>query len=142
YGKQLRRLAVELDVVDHVRFPGHIDSRLAYWASDVNALLSTSEGFGLVVVEGMLCGAVALRSKSAGGADQVEEGKTGLLVEDLIPAKVAEAISWTLEHPEELARMRDAAAAFSRTRFGLARMADQVEAIYEEAIAIARRYQK
>lgn len=137
--EELRQQAGALGVAERVSFPGFVEPRDAYWASDINALVSTSEGFGLVVIEGMLCGVLALRSGSAGASDQIVAGETGCLVDDLSPHGVADAIRWTLAHPQEVVRINAAASEFARSRYGLARMADQVEVIYEEAMAVARR---
>ena len=134
--EHLRDLATKAGVTDRVCFAGFVDPRLAYWASDVNALVSVSEGFGLVVIEGMLCGTLSVRSDTAGASDQICDGETGYLVQELTASGIALAIRRALDDHDGAARIRLAASEFVRSRYGMARMAAQVEAIYDEASAI------
>ncbi len=54
--------------------------REVYWASDIFALPSRSEGFALVVAEAMCCGTVPIRTPGGGAKDQIEEGITGYTI--------------------------------------------------------------
>ncbi|MEM9417712.1 MAG: glycosyltransferase family 4 protein [Planctomycetota bacterium] len=66
---------------DVVLMPGHVDPLPWYQAADVMLLPSTTEGFPLVCVEAMLCGLPLIRTRSGGCDEQIEEGKTGHIVE-------------------------------------------------------------
>ncbi len=75
-------------------FLGYVDElREIYWASDIFALPSRSEGFALVVAEAMCCGAVPIRTPGGGARDQIEEGKTGYI----IPFDDVEALSEAIQ---------------------------------------------
>jgi len=75
-------------------FLGYVeDLREVYWASDIFALPSRSEGFALVVAEAMCCGTVPIRTPGGGARDQIEEGKTGYV----IPFDDAEALSKAIQ---------------------------------------------
>lgn len=75
-------------------FLGYVDElREVYWASDIFALPSRSEGFALVVAEAMCCEAVPIRTPGGGARDQIEEGKTGYI----IPFDDAEALSEAIQ---------------------------------------------
>lgn len=93
--KQIKDYAFASD--DDLRcflFLGYVeDLREVYWASDIFALPSRSEGFGLVVAEAMCCGTVPIRTPGGGARDQIEEGKTGYI----IPFDDADALSKAIQ---------------------------------------------
>jgi glycosyltransferase involved in cell wall biosynthesis len=137
YAFQLTRVAAEHDVAEAISFPGFVDARTVYWASDANVLASRLEGFGLVVIEGILCGALAIRSNSAGAGDQIEDKRTGLLIDANSPSSIADALHLAMTKPVEARNMRRAAHERVAGRFTLDRMAGQVAGIYAEAIECA-----
>ncbi len=97
---------------------------------DVYAHSSWGEGMGSVLIEAAACG-VPVAATSAGGIPEVVSGgETGLLVLPRHPEALAEAILRLLAEPQLSARL--AAAARARLpRFGLARMADSMEELYD-----------
>ncbi|TKX83975.1 glycosyltransferase family 1 protein, partial [Halorubrum sp. SS5] len=79
---RLRNLASELGVSNRVRFLGFVpDDELPalYASSDLFVLLSSYEGYGLVLLESMACGTPVVASR-AGGITTVVDGKSGALV--------------------------------------------------------------
>ncbi len=119
---------------------GFQDPRTVYWASDINALVSLEEGFGLVVIEAAMTGLPPLRSRSAGADDQVTHGQTGLLVDaksvDTIVAELDKLVTNKL-YREQLG---DSANASARAKYSLDVMAEQVEGVYREAVAESRNF--
>ncbi|HIH09953.1 MAG TPA: glycosyltransferase [Candidatus Diapherotrites archaeon] len=82
--KNAHNLIKQLGLEGRVRFMGNIDypkMPLAYHASDVTALCSRNEGFGLAITEAMLCGRAVIGNKIGGIPEQVKDGKNGYLVE-------------------------------------------------------------
>jgi phosphatidylinositol alpha-1,6-mannosyltransferase len=82
---RLSDLAVRLGVADRVRFLGHApreDLAGLYAAADLFVLASTGEGFGIVLLEAMACGAPALALAAGGTADPLADGALGRLVEE------------------------------------------------------------
>lgn len=81
----LRDRAVELGVVDRVRFAGFVDERerhRLYASSWVSLVPSIKEGWGLVVVEAGLHATPSIAFRGAGGvAESIQDGVTGLLAE-------------------------------------------------------------
>ena len=70
-------------IADRVKFVGpSSDVGRYYAASDVFALPTTYEAWGLVIVEAMACGLPVLTSRLAGAAITVQEGKTGELLDN------------------------------------------------------------
>jgi glycosyltransferase involved in cell wall biosynthesis len=82
YAQSLRDLVSELDMVDRVRFVGHVDEpRLLLLEADVMVHASVlPEPFGTVVIEGMYAGCLVIATTPGGPAECVVNGKTGLLV--------------------------------------------------------------
>jgi glycosyltransferase involved in cell wall biosynthesis len=80
------RLAGDLGLRDSVRFLGFVtESELVAWYNrcTVFALPSLSrvqEGFGLVAVEAMACGAPTVVSDAMGAADAIRDARAGLVV--------------------------------------------------------------
>jgi glycosyltransferase involved in cell wall biosynthesis len=78
---------------------------------DVLLLPSIVEGRALVQQEAMSCGLPLIVTASAGGADLIDEGRTGFLVPIRAPEKIAEKIAWLADHRDEIPAMRQAARA-------------------------------
>jgi len=88
--QKLQNLAVELGIMDSVRFAGHVPEELlpdCYNLCDVFAMLNREEadgdleGFGMVFLEANATGKPVIGGRSGGTADAIEEGKTGFLVD-------------------------------------------------------------
>ena len=60
------------------------------------------EGFGLVLLEAMAAGLVPITTRNCGGADIVEDGVNGFLIEVGDTDAIVEKIMWCKSHPEEL----------------------------------------
>lgn len=79
----------QLGMTNRVQFTGPTSNVAHYYAgSDLFALPTTYEAWGLVIVEAMACGLPALTSRLAGAAVAVREGQTGELLDD--PSDVGE----------------------------------------------------
>lgn len=78
----LRDKSYELGISDSVSFPGYIDNPYPYMArSDVFALSSAWEGFGVVLVEAMSCGTPVVSTNCKSGPSEIlEDGTYGPLV--------------------------------------------------------------
>lgn len=103
-----------------------------YWASDASVLPSYCEGFGLVIAEAMLCGVCPVRTPTGGAADQIIEGKTGLLFPVGDSEKLAEQLRWLADHTEERSEMGKRAAERARENFTVNAMAANTIAVYNE----------
>lgn len=99
-------------------------------ALDVYVQSSWGEGMGSVLIEAAACG-VPIAATTAGGIPEVvESGATGLLVRPRDPEALAAAIVELVDDPARAARF--AAEGLKRLpRFGLTRMAADMEKIYD-----------
>jgi 1,2-diacylglycerol 3-alpha-glucosyltransferase len=83
--RRLRRLAVDLEVADRIRFVGQVPHQNVGWwyrAADLFVFPSVSETQGLVVLEAMVHGLPVLAIRSIGTSDFIEDGVSGALSED------------------------------------------------------------
>ncbi len=104
-------------------------------AADVLVLPSLFEGLPLVVLEAMACGLPVLATRVSGTTEAVEDGSTGRLVPAADPSALAAGMLEVLAEPQAAAARAAAAQRRFRDEFGAARMAGEVAAIYEEALA-------
>lgn len=86
-----------------------------YRRCDVFLFPTLSDGFGITQLEAQSAGMPVIASHHCGAV--VDHGRNGLLLQSIAPDKIASAIQWCFDHPEELARMSreslDAAKAFA-----------------------------
>ncbi|EOM77231.1 glycosyl transferase [Rhodococcus rhodnii LMG 5362] len=134
-------LARSLGVEPHVTFlPPQPPERLVdvYRASDLVAVPSHSESFGLVAVEAQACGTPVVAADVGGLGVAVRDGETGMLLDSHRPDDWARAIGKLMDAPGERIRMA-AAAAEHAEQFSWARTADGLLAAYRAASADHRR---
>lgn len=107
---RLLKIAIDLDVQEHVHFLGKLDPGdlpKLYQASDLFVMTSRKlpdgdfEGFGISVIEAALCGKPAVVSKGCGLEEAVVDGFSGLTVPENDPESTAEAINQLLEDSEK-----------------------------------------
>jgi glycosyltransferase involved in cell wall biosynthesis len=72
---------------------------------DVLVLPSIVEGRALVMQEAMSQGLPLIITPNTGGADLIEEGRTGFLVPIRSPERIADKIAWLADHRAETAEM-------------------------------------
>jgi phosphatidylinositol alpha-mannosyltransferase len=106
--------------------------------SDILCAPSLSgESFGMVLTEAFAAGTPVIASAIAGYSDVVEDGVDGILVPPGDPQRLAEELQRIYHEPERLREM-GAAARRSAKRYAWPNVADQVTAVYEQAIEAPR----
>jgi glycosyltransferase involved in cell wall biosynthesis len=94
--RRLQALAAELDLNDAVHFFWGLSRKelaACYARSDIFALPSTGEGFGLVFLEAMAFAKPVVAAKAGGATDAVENEINGLLVPPHDPGQLAQALA-------------------------------------------------
>lgn len=124
----LRRLAQESGVGSHVEFTGGLPReavRARMWTADALVLPSTSETFGVVLVEALATGMPVISTR-CGGPEGIVEADLGLLVERDNDNELAEAMVTMIgrSYPEGLLRDR------AMSRFSFERVAQQLLEVY------------
>jgi len=93
--ENLKKLSKKLGVEKQVMFTGFVNDAKKYQylsASDIFALASLHEGFGIIYVEAMECGLPVIASNVGGQLDFLQDGKTGFLVPVGDSKKLTESI--------------------------------------------------
>ncbi len=107
----LKSLSAELKISDRVNFlPPVRQAELAehYRDSEIICLVSEREGFGLMLVEAMMCGCAAIGAKSGGIVDIIaKDGTDGLLVEPRSVEDLAKALKVLLTDKARLAAVAE-----------------------------------
>ena len=130
---ELRALAREVGLADRVIFTGlrkDVPALLA--ATDVMALASLEEPFGLVYLEAMAMKRPVVAYESGGSPEVVEHGKSGLLSRPGDARSLAANLLTLLRDPALRARMGEYGRRCVETRFTPARMATDTARIYAE----------
>ncbi len=92
----LQHLAQQLGVKDAVTFSGRIEQEKLppyYSAADVLVIPSHYESFGLVGLEALACGTPVVSTRVGAMATILQNGQTGLLVDNAEPALLAKSIA-------------------------------------------------
>jgi glycosyltransferase involved in cell wall biosynthesis len=117
-------------------FEGRVEPYLA--ALDAFVLPSYWEGLPIAVLEAMAMGVPTVASAVNGTPEAIRDGETGLLVPPYDAPALADAIARLAGEPETRERLGAAARALAEERFGIERMVDELEALYEGAARPAR----
>lgn len=137
YGDELSRVvrqAEEYQVSECIQYLGMVDTRNVLWASDMITLPSRREGFPLVILEGMLCGTIPIRTPAAGFLDQIQDGINGWIFPFDNAELLASRIQETFEDPELKFRMSSEAISYSRSNFTLNQMITKTVEIYNKLL--------
>ena len=132
-------LAEARGVGDAVSFPGRVGD-VAWWLRRAAVVVHPArwEGFGLALLEAMLCARPIVASAVSSVPEIVADGKTGTLVPSDDPAAMAAALVGLLDDPARAAALGEAGRERALAEFSVARMAERTAAVYEEARARVR----
>lgn len=134
---ELRAEVVDLGLADRVRFIGFDPNvRRIMLASDVYAMPSFEEPFGLVYLEAMAAGTPVVALRTGGTPEVVVDGVTGLLSEPGDAAALAANLGRLLGDRDLAGRMGAAGRERVAAHFTQRRQAADVAAIYAELLAL------
>lgn len=104
---KLTELIDALDVKSIVTYTGDVgDVKAAYSSLDISVLASAlPEPFGGVVIESMFLGKPVVGTRIGGTIEQIDDGKTGILVNPGDPEDLARALRTFLDNPERMRAM-------------------------------------
>ena len=100
---RLEAKARALGVADAVRFTGLVPEERKddyYRLSDAFVMASTGEGFGIVLLEAMMCGIPVVASALDGSSEAVLGGKLGLVADPRDPDMLVAGILAAIERPK------------------------------------------
>ena len=137
---ELAELAARRGVGAAVSLPGRVGD-VAWWLRRALIVVHPArwEGFGLALLEAMLCEKPVVAARVSSIPEIVLGGETGLLVSPDDPARMAAAVNELLDDPLRAAAMGQAGRARALAEFSVARMAERTASVYEEALSSPRR---
>ena len=128
-------LAAELGVAERCRLVGFQQSIRPWYASfDALLLTSANEGTPVVAIEALAAARPVVATRAGGTGTVVRQGESGYLEPIGDTNALAGRLAALARDPELRKRMGAAGAEDVRARFAVARMADEVEAIYERLL--------
>jgi len=134
---QLKSRIAELGLGDRVEMTGglpHEQVLLRMAKSDLFVLPSWGEGYGIVYIEAMAAGCIAVGAQNEGIADTIADGENGFLVPAGDVDEIERAMRSVFQNREAYDSLR-ARGQRDAKQLTWARNAQTVEAIYLEAIA-------
>jgi glycosyltransferase involved in cell wall biosynthesis len=128
----LEKLIGELRLDENVKLAGWLDDLPAFLTT-LNLFVSAAraEPFGLAIVEAMAAGVPVLATASEGAREIIDDHNNGRLVPIGHVASLAESIVDLMNDESERRRLAQNAKAGARERFGLKRMVEKTEEVYE-----------
>ena len=136
--RRLAKLSDTLDLHGRVFFAGQV-GRAALppllRSADLLVNINQHEASAITSIQAMACGTPVVASAAGGQLDAVVDGTTGILVEPLGPALLAQKIRALLAHPMMLQAFSVAATDRARSRYSWDRIAHETLAVYDTALA-------
>jgi len=123
-------------VMDKLTFAGMLTGRKkleAYTGSDIFALPSYSENFGMAVVEAMACGLPVIISDQVGIHYEVKDAQAGLVV-PCDPGRLAETINNFLDAEGLRQRVKENAEKLIKDKFDINSVADKILKEFQKAL--------
>ena len=104
-------------------------------SADLLVNINQHEPTAITSIQAMACGTPVVAAAAGGQLDAVLDGTTGILVEPLRPAHLAQKIRALLAHPMQLEAFSVAATDRARSRYSWDRIAHETLAVYDTALA-------
>ena len=128
----LTALAHELGVGGALLLPGRVgDVAAVLRSAEVVVHPARWEGFGLALLEAMLCERPVVASRVSSIPEIVADGETGVLVPPDDVDALAGAVGRLLDDPALASRLGASGASRARTEFSVAKMAERTLAVYD-----------
>ena len=133
FRRKLKRLVKVFELEDRVLWLDWVeDTAKLFSAMDVFVSPSHSESFGLAILEAMASATPVVATETEGAKELLESENTGKLVPIENAAKLAESIEEFLNDENMQQNFGKNAQSFANTNFSLARMIDEIEAVYQK----------
>lgn len=135
---RLRTMAESLGVAEAVMFTGwRRDATSLIAAMDVVAHPTLLDSFPQVMIEALIFGKPLIVTNSAGPSDQIQHGRTGLLIPMRDPDAIYDALRWVFGHPDEARELGDEGRRYVLEELDIRKAIKRYEACYERALASA-----
>ena len=136
--RRLVKLSDSLDLHGRVFFAGQVGGAALpplLRSADLLVNVNQHEASAITSIQAMACGTPVVASANGAHLDAVVDGTTGVLVQPLRPALLAQKIRALLAHPMQLEAFSVAATDRARSRYSWDRIAHETLAVYDTALA-------
>lgn len=134
-GQQIKQAVTDLGLDAYFQFTGFLpDPKLHMEAMDVGVMPSTSEAFGLAVLEFMALGVPTITSSLPCFKEVIIDGKSGIITSLEEEGNLANSILKLLREPEMASRIGQAASSHVPSRFSAQRLAEDMMDLYDKVI--------
>jgi glycosyltransferase involved in cell wall biosynthesis len=136
--RRLARLSDTLGLHGRVFFAGQLAEPALpplLRSADLMVNVNQHEASALTSIQAMACGTPVVAAANGAHLDAVVDGTTGLLVQPLRPALLAQKVRALLAHPMQLEAFSVAATDRARSRYSWDRIAHETLAVYDAALA-------
>lgn len=133
--EELERMAVDLNIYEETIFYGymlHPEEFMPFF--DIFVLPSRAEAFGSVFAEAALCWLALIGTNVGGIAEQIDDGKNGLLVPVDDAKALANALERMIVEPALRAKLSKAAREKAKKTYSLNRVIQQMKMMYASYI--------
>lgn len=135
YCQEIQDLIDEHRLSERVFIVGAVDDMAAEWKkADIAVVPSVFEAFGRCTIEAMMAGCVAVGSDSAGTAEIINDGETGLLFKVGDETDLADKVSWVLDNAEAARYMARSGQEDAMQRFTSERNALEVFQLHQNIL--------
>lgn len=134
--QKIKDLIIKYGLKDHIVFQANISPekiKSYYQAIDVVCVPSIRETFGLVYIEAMASGKVAIASSTGGPVEYIKNGKNGYLVDPKNPNDLAEVLHRVLMD-EKLREKISREGLITAKKFSLEIMMKKIEEVYKKIL--------
>ncbi|HKY04209.1 MAG TPA: glycosyltransferase [Blastocatellia bacterium] len=133
--QELEGLSESMGVAANIHFLGErADAALLFSAFDLAVLASLHEGLPNTVIEAMAAESPVVATAVGGVVELIADGETGYLVPPGDSDALARRIAMVLADPGRSTSVARRARDFVRVNFGVGRMVESVEKLYEEVM--------
>jgi glycosyltransferase involved in cell wall biosynthesis len=136
--RRLAKLSDTLDLHGRVFFAGQVGGTALpplLRSADLMVNINQHEATAITSIQAMACGTPVVAAANGAHLDAVVDGTTGILVQPLRPALLAQKIRALLAHPMQLEAFSVAATDRARSRYSWNRIAHETLAVYGTALA-------
>ena len=133
--KKLKSMVKSLGLQEDVKFVGAVESEIVksyYQISNIFTFTSTSETFGMVIIEAMASGLPVLAVKAPGVVDIINDGFDGVLVEDDV-SEFAICLELLIKN-EDVRKRLSKGAFYTAQRYSIDSISDQMLILYQKLI--------
>jgi glycosyltransferase involved in cell wall biosynthesis len=119
----------------YVFFAGlQAETRPYFTAMDLFMMSSEFEGLPIALLEAMSMNCVPACTAAGGIPEVIKDGVNGILVPVQQPMQLVDRLSQLLQHPDQVAQMKQAARETVINSFSMKKMVTELEAIYNDLI--------